>query len=507
MGCCASRLPFEEPCGDYKEISYLEMRGDAPSTPAFMVFYPSEMDARTGSGQKKKIRPYFREKIRNHGITFEINLKYLLCLGCRMEQPFPARAHGEPLKGKQFPLVLFSHGLFGSMEMYSEICRNLASMGMVVVAIEHEDGSACYAQNKDSEDIWYKPPPSGITYSDRDQVRAFRKPMLETRTEELCAVVKYFHAVKKASSSAAGKTDAMLPPPPPVEDCTPEELLGRILLVSDLEKIQLSGHSFGAASTVKTVHHTTTNRPILLDLGEDDRQVFMDLNIAIPKADNGLGGSEVQTRICLDLWPWCLSEDVCATEKCQVPSLFLESHAFMRGKEVVLTKQIAKRTQGLTSFGYLKDSNHQQFADPPLWWPAYIGTRLNTSGAVDRHVAYRGIVTAIAGFVDHVRDEEDAERNRQEEEEDKEDKPALNPDGTEKGEWESFSSVPNGPVWVPEGHYFDESTFKTVKLKTKKEEKRKEKKVPAHREYTVGNEGALKCIEWSYNLPAEEKED
>src|SRR5204862_1099777 len=42
----------------------------------------------------------------------------------------------------RFPVMIFSHGLGGSRNAYSQWCGSIASYGVFVASIEHRDGSA-----------------------------------------------------------------------------------------------------------------------------------------------------------------------------------------------------------------------------------------------------------------------------------------------------------------------------------------------------------------------------
>jgi len=48
---------------------------------------------------------------------------------------------------KQLKPLVFSHGMGGNRMKYSGILREFASHGMLVVAIDHQDGSCDYTTN------------------------------------------------------------------------------------------------------------------------------------------------------------------------------------------------------------------------------------------------------------------------------------------------------------------------------------------------------------------------
>ena len=46
-----------------------------------------------------------------------------------------------------------SHGLYASRTIYTTVCRELASHGYIVFAIDHHDGSNHYTEDQNGEPI------------------------------------------------------------------------------------------------------------------------------------------------------------------------------------------------------------------------------------------------------------------------------------------------------------------------------------------------------------------
>eukprot|EP00755_Sulcionema_specki_P031265 Sspe_Gene.96286::Locus_68890_Transcript_1_2_Confidence_0.667_Length_1171::g.96286::m.96286/K01062/PLA2G7, PAFAH; platelet-activating factor acetylhydrolase len=210
---------FPVPMGDYKRLSSARCR--VPGGPHTQIFYPAEGPAPT--------RVEYMRTDSIHALAdamFFSGLGHVLAL-LMGNVTHPDGADAPPLEGS-WPVIVFSHGLFGSPDMYTQLCRELASYGAVVVSVEHEDGSGT-----SSRAVPYRHP-KGVTYSNRDEVRGFRAGFYPIRLREVEAVLRYLEDTPAAQRIAP-------------------------LTFADPSRCILAGHSFGGASTVMNLK---TLRPL-----------------------------------------------------------------------------------------------------------------------------------------------------------------------------------------------------------------------------------------------------
>ncbi|KAF2112039.1 platelet-activating factor acetylhydrolase, isoform II-domain-containing protein [Lophiotrema nucula] len=90
--------------------------------------------------------------------------------------------HGPPPRGKDeepvFPLLFFSHGLGGTRTCYSTMCGEFASYGFVVCAMEHRDGSGPRTfvnHAKEGDGSMEDQEKHGIDHSEKDKRRGYDK--------------------------------------------------------------------------------------------------------------------------------------------------------------------------------------------------------------------------------------------------------------------------------------------------------------------------------------------
>ena len=261
---------------------------------------------------------------------------------------------GSPRKDK-LPILLFSHGIGGNCEIYSQLCADIADSGFIVVALEHEDGSASYAMNSNGEEIFYQFPPKDMPYT-RQNVVKFRKPFLEQRKQE---VESAFEHMKMLSESK----DATHP-------------FKHIADVVDFDRVAIGGHSFGGASTIHL---------------------------------NASSSSVLKPRCVLlhDPWPFCVSEkDI--NQGLNRPTLCMVGDRFRNSPEYAITEDLIEQTRRknrVKVYSYhVQGATHSQFSDTPFWLPTPIATPLpfKLLGKLhDRDLVHDAIVKKTVSFLRH----------------------------------------------------------------------------------------------------------
>lgn len=137
---------------------------------------------------------------------------------------------------EQLPIAIFSHGLGGIRTTYSTLCCELASRGMIVVALEHRDGSAAMTVDRKGKVYPYRFGPSGISLPSIDY--DYRAAQLRHRIHELRSTTRFIESIQEAGDfspllSPNKETAAIL-----------KQFKGRILS----SRLILLGHSFGAGT-------------------------------------------------------------------------------------------------------------------------------------------------------------------------------------------------------------------------------------------------------------------
>eukprot|EP00052_Salpingoeca_macrocollata_P017569 m.143347 g.143347 ORF g.143347 m.143347 type:complete len:465 (-) comp20431_c2_seq4:304-1698(-) len=240
---------------------------------------------------------------------------------------------GVPIESGKNPhqLVVFSHGLGATPDVYLHTIQSLVCRGCVVLAAQHADGSAAHALSRDDDtglvrDIMYHRP------GDCDEVAllALRQRQLQHRVDELCDILD---AVRQSQSDHTPLT-------PYVRDG-----------VCVANSVAAVGHSFGAATVLSAAHKD----------------------------------SRITACALLDLWGFPLSEEVKERAVIGQPCLFLNSENFSNwtsNQDVCLAicdRAIHKNTRLDTIMG----TTHQLASDFPFLMSKFVGKKAGLLGEAD----------------------------------------------------------------------------------------------------------------------------
>lgn len=339
--------------GPYDNVGVVQ--GRIPDSAACQVFYPASKPT------SNQFLPYFRKRA-IPALAEYSNMDPSLLQFLSMKR-HPCHVHA-PIVDAEFPVVLFSHGLGGCLEMYTDICQQVASSGMIVVALEHEDGSGCFAETADGKEIRYESP-SSEPYSRRKVVN-FRKDFLEHRAGEVTKTMEFFLGGWEDKHNLDMSSNGVYE--------TSTEAWKKVLEKVDQQKgVALFGHSFGAAS-------------MLYSMQRDGQLETKFMNV-------------VNSLTMLDPWAFALDEKLIEKgSQSTVPFLSILSEGWVTNSE---TEQVLElHVENPDDLCYMPRSVHASFSDSPWWLPRIISRRFGLRG--QNEARHETIEASAKACIDHM---------------------------------------------------------------------------------------------------------
>lgn len=258
--------------------------------------------------------------------------------------------------GEKWPLVVFSHGMGGSIDLYAVVTQQLASAGNVVVVVNHCDGSASVTRTADDRIAYYEK----ITPAVRDNVDGagftFRNAQLRQRVVEVRSVLSAVEQEHKSQVSLQQKDG-------PNATTTNNN---RVFALTDVTNVSLVGHSFGAATALTTAHVDERIRAVAL----------------------------------LDAWMEPVDADVKRGLGARVPVLHVLSEHFYQWHANFVDTQTHARgcTHAYSKLTVLLGSRHNNFCDLPIFSPL-VNRLMKSAGKIDPALALYASSQLSAAFL------------------------------------------------------------------------------------------------------------
>lgn len=278
--------------------------------------------------------------------------------------PLMTRPTTADSSGTKWPCCIFSHGLGGTRNAYSQISGSIASGGLVVMSIEHRDNSAAISVQKYEDEKAQVIEYVSIKESNSSTLRKRREQMAQ-RAYEVKLGVELFRAMEDRSS-ASTKTFS------PTYWSRLGEKLNKFQghLDAGSGRLIMAGHSMGAATAVHVC--------------KDDGATQLPSSTKDYKLQ-----SEFRAAILLDPWMEVLVDST--SKPLTQPTLAVASEAFHNWSgnwnNVV---QLMKGRSKLNRLAWLTDSAHLSQSDFQLLFPTAtkyaFKAKISPDIAMDRNV-------------------------------------------------------------------------------------------------------------------------
>ena len=274
----------------------------------------------------------------------------------------PVSLDAPAMADKPMKLVVFSHGLAGTRNMYAALCSALASQGYLVAAVEHRDGSAAYTSVTQNGNVRHKP------YVHTDGNFVWRREQIGTRVAELHAALRALGSTQQPKNVCPhGKFDI-------------SAFQGKI----DTSSVIAIGHSFGGTTVLAATAKRATKKSISIK-----RVVLLDPWTApFGPCVDGAEGKDHPLRLAA---------------AANLPVFVMNSHGW--GADLT---HLYKHANATWVQAEVHGAKHQDFSDLPLRSP-WLAKKIGMKGSVDAAKFFDLKLGLIDLFLEAVEGAESAE--------------------------------------------------------------------------------------------------
>ena len=198
-----------------------------------------------------------------------------------------------PTSNGRWPVAVFSHGLAGSRNAYSYVCGDMASNGMIVIALDHRDGSSPiqYVRETSSKEAHIIDPvkishePSPEVYEARDKqlrIRLWEISMAYEALMKIDAGQRLENLDINASTKRKERVEVLY-------------MFNEMLDIHRAGKVTWAGHSYGACTTVQLLKSIFYHKDRPADAGRP---------LIVPNADAAIAHQIMpeSPMILMDMW-------------------------------------------------------------------------------------------------------------------------------------------------------------------------------------------------------------
>lgn len=275
---------------------------DAAETIAFRIFYPCEKTTDNprpvrwiSQPQRATISAFAKFVGANHRLAGLVSYMPQQLFWIKLPAFRNAKLRDPPTSNGRWPVTFFSHGLAGSRNAYSYVCGDMASNGMIVIALDHRDGSSpiqyvratAQSEARIVNPVKITHEPCKEAFEGRDKQLRIRLWEMSMAYEALMKIDAGELVENLDSNTSWSRKERM-------------EVLEQFAGMLDIHRqgrVSWAGHSFGAVTTVqllKSIHYYR------------EQPVDATAPLIEPKADAAIVAQITPESPTLLLDMWCL---------------------------------------------------------------------------------------------------------------------------------------------------------------------------------------------------------